>query len=444
MLAGVAFSGCDGDNRSDLRLDGSTMIRSLKLGGYDAEIDNAAKTVFVGVAVDCDLSALILDEIVLDQGATSDIRKGEVLDCRVPHCITVTNGDVFTEYTLTAKHDNAEVLTASLNNKYLGTIDNNARTIQFFVPMEEDITAMALYYTLTKGAVGSPESGTVFDFTSPVTVTARFRSAEIAYTVSVVKNDMSQAPKAFIGNAESAEALSPEARAAAMWMLANVPNSRFVSLQSILNGDVKLADFKMVWCHFDWTDWPGIMWDTRDIFNDYYIKGGNILASRDGARYINDVWRITLDQQSPNNMFGGDNYETLDYDLGFTVNGHEDHPLYAGIPTDGNGRILLASKGCSNSNRTLQWVVDWDAYGSMEAWETKSGGKALASGHDFDPNRVVIAEFEPREVLAGFASGRVITIGTPGFEWNVNNGAVNSFRDNMERLTKNSINYLCK
>lgn len=302
---------------------------------------------------------------------------------------------------------------------------------------------MSLYYTLNAGAKGDPEPGSVMDFTEPVVITTTYRSATIEYTVNVIKDDMSQEPKAFIGNADDIAGLGGEAKAAAEWMMANVPNSRYVSLRSILSGDVKLVDFKMVWCHFDWLDWPGVMWDSRDLFNDYYIKGGNILASRDGARYINDVWRITKDQQSPNNMFGGEVYETLEDDLGFTIVGHEDHPIFVNLPVE-DGRILLASKGCSNSNRTLQWVVDWDAYGNMAVWEEKTGATALAAGHDFDANRVTIAEFVPRDILAGYTSGRVITIGTPGYEWNITNGATNLYRGNIEIFTKNSINYLCK
>ncbi|MDE6329222.1 MAG: DUF4960 domain-containing protein [Muribaculaceae bacterium] len=444
ILAGITFQSCNDDNLSDLRLDGSTMIRSLTLGGYEAEIDNRAKTVAVGLPVDCDLTALTLDEITLEEGATSDIRPGDVLDCSIPHSITITNGDVYTRYTLIARHDNAEVTAASLNNKYPAAIDNEARTIRFFVPIDEDIEAMALYYTLTDGATGDPEPGTVIDFTDEVTLTVSYRTATIRYAVSVVKDDMSQAPKAFIGNADSVDALTPEARAAADWMLANVANSRFVSLQSVLSGDVKLGDFTMIWCHLDWLDWPGIMWDTRDLFNDYYIKGGNILASRDGARYINDVWRIALDQQSPNNMFGGEIYETLADDLGFNITGHEDHPLFAGLPVDASGKINLAGAGCRNSGRCLQWMVDWDAYGSMSAWESKTGATALASGNTYDPNAVVIAEFAPREILSGYTSGRVVTIGTPGFEWYDPNSTVNPYRANIEQLAKNSINYLCK
>lgn len=442
LAISFCMASCDDDNASGLNLDGSTFIESLSLDEYSAEIDNVAKTVKVGVPYDYDASSMKLTSVKLSAGAEIDILPGETIDCTVPRSIRVTNGDVFTDYTLTVAHDNVTFTSFTLDNKYQGTIDNAARTILVFVPLEADVTSMLATFTVNEGAVVTPQSSSVIDFSNPVKFTATYRSAVIDYTVTVVKDDMSQAPKAFIGFESSIDKLGNEARTAARWMIDNVPNTTYVCLSDVLSGSVKLSQFKMIWCHFDWLDWPSLMWDTRDIFNDYYIKGGNILASRDGARYINDVWRITLDQQSPNNMFGGDSAETLAADLGFVITGHEDHELYANLPVDGN-RIVMVSAGCSNTNRTLQWGIDWDPYLSMQGWETRTGAKALASDDAGDPNRVTIAEIPSREVLKGYSSGVVITVGTPAYEWYQATG-VNAYSSTIVQFTKNAINYLCK
>lgn len=446
LMATIAlvFQACDDDNASDLRLDGDTRIESITVNGFEGVIDQTAKVIAVNVSTDVDLSALHVDAITLSAGATSDYPTGTVFDGSVPRSIKVVNGDVYSQYTISVKHDNVEFLTFVLDGQYAGTIDNEARTIQCFVPKDADVTAMQVVFTVNEGTIVTPESGSLLDFTNPVKFTATQRTAVFDYTVTVIQDDMSQAPKAFIGNVSTVDGLGAEAKAACEWMLENVPNTRYVSIQDIIDGRVKLQDFKMVWCHFDWTDWPGQLWDSRDLFNGYWLRGGAILASRDGARYINDVWRIARDQQSPNNMFGGDSYETLTDDLGFTITGHESHPLYEGINYGADNRIVLLSKGCSNTNRTLQWGVDWDPYGSMSGWEERTGAKALASGNDYDINRVTIAEFEPYEALKGFTSGRVITIGTPAYEWYDRNGAENPYRENLIRLTKNAINYLCQ
>lgn len=445
-LGVLAFSlaSCDIDNISNLSLDGDARVESITVSGYDGDIDQTARQITVNVATDVDLADLTVESITLSEGATCDYPAGFRFNGTVPRAIHVVNGNVYMDYTLNVKHDNVEFLSFIIDGKYSGTIDNTARTIQVFVPLDEDVSAMQAVFTVNDGTVVTPESGSLLDFSEPVVFTATQRTATVEYTVTVIKDEMSQAPKAFIGNAASADQLGDEARAACEWMLNNVPNSRFVSIQDVIDGNVKLDDYTMIWCHFDWTDWPSQLWDSRDMFNSYWLHGGAILASRDGARYINDVWRIARDQQSPNNMFGGDSYETLSYDLGFTVTGHESHPLYEGIPTDDANRILLLSRGCSNTNRTLQWGADWDPYGSMEGWEERTGAKALASGHDYDINRVTIAEFEPYEALKGFTSGRVITIGTPAYEWYDKNNTDNQYRENLVKLTKNAINYLCQ
>ncbi|MBO4977439.1 MAG: DUF4960 domain-containing protein [Muribaculaceae bacterium] len=443
FAAALLLWACD-DNRSDLRLDGDTRIESITVAGFAGVVDNDGHTVAVNVSTDVDLTDLTVDAITLSAGATCDYPAGTRFDGTVPRAIRVVNGDVTDTYTMSVKHDNVEFLTFVLDGKYTATIDNVARTIQCFVPKNADITAMQAVYTVNEGAEVTPASGSVIDFSEPVIFTATLRTARVEYTVTVVQDDMSQEPKAFIGNTATLEGLGDETKAACRWMLENVPNTRYVSIQDIIDGRVRLDDFKMIWCHFDWTDWPSQLWDSRDQFNSYWLHGGNILASRDGARYINDVWRIARDQQSPNNMYGGDSYETLTDNLGFNIKGHESHPLYEGMPVEADGRILLLSAGCSNSNRTLQWGVDWDPYGSMAGWEERTGAKALASGNDYDINRVTIAEFEPYEALKGFSSGRVITIGTPAYEWYDRNGATNPYRENMVTMTKNAINYLCE
>ena len=446
LLGVLSFSlaSCNDDNTSDLQLDGDTKIESIIINGYEGVIDQTARQITVNVATDVDLADLTVDAITLSNGAKCDYPVGTKFDGTIPRAIHVVNGNVYADYTVNVKHDNVEFLSFIIDGKYSGTIDNVARTILVFVPINEDVTAMQATFTVNEGTIVTPESGTLLDFSNPIVFTATQRTATVDYTVTVIKDEMSQAPKAFIGNASSVDQLGDEAKTACEWMLNNVPNSRFVSIQDIIDGNVKLDDFTMVWCHFDWTDWPGQLWDSRDQFNSYWLRGGAILASRDGARYINDVWRIARDQQSPNNMFGGDSYETLTDNLGFVITGHENHPIYEGIETDGDNRILLLAKGCSNSNRTLQWGVDWVPYGSIEGWEERTGAKALASGHDYDINRVTIAEFEPYEALKGFSSGRVITIGTPAYEWYDKNNADNQYRDNIVKLTKNAINYLCQ
>ena len=440
----LGATACTSDKEMKLDLDGMTRIESIRVNGYKGTIEHKAKKATVHVSTDSDLHTLTIDELTLSDGAVSDYHAGMVFDGSVPRAVKIVNGDVYDIYTLHVQHDKAEITTFMLDGKYAGTIDAEKHTIVCFVPINADVTAMQAVYTLNEGATATPASGSVMDFTNPVVITVSQRTAEEKYTVTVIKDEMSQAPKAFVGNAATVDALGPEAKAACRWMLENVPNSRYISLQDVISGAENLSDYKMIWAHLDFTDWPGTMWDSRDKFNSYWLHGGSILATRDGARYINDVWRIARDQQSPNNMYGGDGYTTLKTDLGFTIKGTENHDIFKNLTFDAQGRVLLLAAGCSNTNRTLQWAVDWTPYGDLAGWEQRTGAKALASGDEYDANRVTIAEFLPYEALKGTNSGRVVTIGTPAYEWYDKNNVDNPYRANIIQLTKNAINYLCQ
>lgn len=433
------------DDNTTLNLSGETKIESIVVSGEQGVIDNMTHTVTVEMPVTADLTSLKVDNIKLSDGATCDYPQGLVFNGTMPRNIHVVNGDVSTDYSLTVSHDNVIFNSFELNGLFAGTIDNTTRTISVFVPLATDVTEMVATFTVNEGTTVTPESGSILNFTDPIVFKTQHRTAEIDYTVTVIKNNMSQEPKAFVGFANTVDELGNEACTAARWMLENVPNSKFVSLQDVLAGNAKLDDYVMVWAHFDFTDdWPSVLWDSRELFSGYWQRGGSILASRDGARYINDVWCIALDQQPPNNRFGGKDYENLDYDLGFTITNHESHPIYTDLTPDENGRVLLKGAGASFSNRTLQWMVDWDPYFNMTGWEEKTGARALASSHDYNENCVTIAEFPSREVVKGMMSGKVIVIGTPAFEWYDPNNALNSYQDNLVTLTNNTINYLCQ
>lgn len=435
---------CSDDSGSSLLLDGNADVEAITVSGVQGDVDTRSGNIEVSLPAGTDLSDLRVDDIRLSDGAVCDMPAGTRFNGSVPRAINVVNGNVSRQFMLFARHENVEFLTFVLDGSFVGAIDNEARTVTVFVLLDADVSAMQAVFTVNEGTTVLPASGSVIDFSSPVKFEAVHGSAKVEYTVTVIKDEMSQEPKAFIGNADSVDQLGDEARAACRWMLENVPNSRYVSLQQVIDGTVVLSDFKMIWAHLDFTDWPSRMWDSRDAFNSYWLHGGAILATRDGARYINDVWRISRDQQSPNDMFGGDASAVLSSDMGFSVAGHSDHPLYDGIDIDAEGRILLLGKGCMSTGRTLQWNVAKDPYGSMQAWQEKTGAVALGSAHDRDDDIVTVAEFAPYEALKGFSSGRVITIGTPAYEWNDRNNGLNPYRDNIIKLTKNAINYLCQ
>ena len=290
----------------------------------------------------------------------------------------------------------------------------SARTVLVFVPLEADVTAMRATFTVNEGTTVTPPPARRARLHLPRNLYGRqpYGDEEILYRHRNKGRDVagSESPSWAMPAASTPSATKPKQPAAGCFD--NVPNSRYISLQQIIDGEAHLDDYTMLWCHFDWLDWPSRMWDTRDIFSSYWLHGGAILASRDGARYINDVWRIAATNKAPTICSAArrPNAENPD---GLHRNGPwGPRPLCRPDtrrrrPHTAAQHGLLVDRPHPAMGRRL------GPTGSMAGWESRTGAKALASGHDYDINRVTIAEFEPWEALAGFTSGRVITIGTP-------------------------------
>lgn len=136
----LAFPGCNDDNTSDLKLDGDTWLTTLELNDtYTSVIDRTNKTVTVAVPEVYDTDAMKVTGIEVSEGAEASVKAGDVLNFSFPQVIKVTNGNVFLDYTVNIKHDEARILSFKLNDAYAGVIDQTKRTITVRVPSSVNI-----------------------------------------------------------------------------------------------------------------------------------------------------------------------------------------------------------------------------------------------------------------------------------------------------------------
>ncbi len=442
------MSACDNKGDSGLSLQGDTFINKIVLDDqYEGVIDNVNASITVEVPYDYSIKSMTVSQLELSEGADATIKVGDKLNFSFPQSIRVTNGDAFFDYVINVKNHEAKILSLTLNDIYNGIIDEETATIKVYVPTNTNLSNIVVAYEVSTGTTVSIENNSVVDFSNNnVKITATYKTAVKEYTIQIEKTDVSVEPKAFVGIANTVSELNDETRAAAEWMLRNIPNSKYISLNEIKDGKVRLTDYKMIWCHWDWNgigDWPSAAYDTKDKIREYWNAGGNIFASREAMRYVKtDMWGVSSMNAEPNNMWGGEYAETtLTEDLGFSIKTYEDQEIYNGITVNDNSGdkiIYLREIGCKTTGRALQWGVDWDPYFSMDEWKQKTGATPLASGiGSYDVNRVCIAQYgsEP--------NGTVITIGASGYEWKDAN-VDNAYFTNMEKLTMNIINYLCK
>lgn len=442
LLCMALFAACS-DNDMDspaLDMDGDDLITSFSIDGTQGTIDNKAKTITVFLNPGTDVTRL-QPQFTLSKGAASNIPSGSTVDFTSPVVFKITNGNTYIDYTVTVKVYEALITSFALvdadGNSHEGTIDNDAKAITVFMPGSVDVRHLTVQYTMSDSAAGSPAPGAVLDFTQKRTISITNHGAETIYTVSAVATDMPAT--AFIGTAATINGLKDEERKAAEWMLANVPRAQYISMQDLISGAKTLdpAVIKAVWWHGDDPNWPSQAWDSREVIKNYYAKGGSLFLSRYACRYVNDVYQIALDQKQPNAESKNDPAAVFDQPLGFYVD-DASHKIFEGMGAVKNQPIMLIDKGLATTNCQVDWNI-WDYPGhSLEGWQEATGGRRLAFEAG-DSNKTAIVEFPARSKSAG----RVILVGTGGFEWNIAGDANNQYAKNREKLATNILKYLC-
>lgn len=437
----IFTAGCDSNDMdgSSLNMDGDDFITSFAIDGQEGEIDNVAKTITVWLEPGTDVTALT-PVFTLSEGAKADIPSGTAVDFTMPVVYRITNGSTYADYTVTVKVFSASVLSLTLTSpegtRYNGEINNEEKTIRVYVAVGEPLDRLTIGYTLSEGAGADITEGAALDFTQPVKINVTSHGITTGYTITVVATDMPVT--AFIGTAAAVDGLKDEERAAARWMLANVPRSIYVAMPDLISGKVQLdpAEVKAVWWHGDDNTWPSQAWDSRDAIKNYYARGGSLMLSRYACRYINDVYQIAIDQKQPNAESKNDPAKMLDAPLGFVVDDAA-HPVFKDMNAVKDGQIYLIDAGFATTDCCVNWNL-WDYPGhSLEGWQTATGGRRLAYQAD-DSNKTAIVEFPARSASAG----RVVLIGTGGFEWNIAGDNGNRYAANRMQLANNVLRYL--
>ena len=405
----LTFPGCSDDNTSDLKLDGDTWLTALELNDtYTGVIDRTNKTVTVAVPEVYDTDAMKVTGIEVSEGAEASVKAGDVLNFSFPQVIKVTNGNVFLDYTVNIKHDEARILSFKLNDAYAGVIDQTKRTITVRVP-----------------------------------------TASAVYTVTVIPTD---APSAvYVGLAATLNELNPEEKEAATWMLNNIANSQYISFEDVQAGRVDLSECEIMWWHLHIDG--GI--DNMDKFEkaapaainalmkmkDLYNNGMNLLLTRYATYYAAKLG-ATLDGNNPNNCWGQseESGEIVGGAWNFFIQGHESHALYQNLVMNSGetDKVYTFDTGYRTTNSTAQWHIgsDWGGYATNEVWRTNHGGVDLGYGGD---GAIVAWEYLPKD-----SRGGIVCIGSGCYDWYAYgiDASADKYHGNVAKLTENAIDYL--
>ena len=442
------------DNTSDLNLSGDCMIEAIALDGYQGVIDLATRTITVRLPEVYETSAMKITTLSISQGAVCNIVPGQTINMDAAKMIRVQNGDVILDWTIRVLHDEARIRAFILNDIYQGSINQDTKTITVYVPATVDIKNLIPTITYSENATITPSSGTVQDFTSPVTYTVRNNSAESTYTVTVIAIDK---PKAlFIGSASTMNELDPEAKEACLWMLGNIEGSLYASFSDLRAGTLNLTECKVIWWH--WHVDGGVdghdvfaakatdALDTKNELRTFYENGGSLFLTR-YATNLPSFIGVTGDDEwtTPNNCWGQneDAAELCNGPWSFRIyDDKSDHALWQNLIAGDNAQeVYCTDAGYHITNSTAQYHIgtDWGGYNDHSAWEARTGGKILGIGGD---GAVVAWEYPAKD-----GKGGIVCIGSGCYDWysyTLEAGYVEKFHKNISIINQNEFYYLKK
>ena len=232
---------------------------------------------------------------------------------------------------------------------------------------------------------------------------------------------------AFIGNAETSDALNDEEKAAYTWLTSNYTNVTVDYIPVKANAD--LSDYLMVWAHWNEIVVDDAVYNIDEAVKSYYAAGGNILASREAVIKL-IAWGIISDGEGITQFIRDDVTETLSYAPGIEIVA-ADHSMFAGFEVT---HVNLRPENFYSEKKMLTWQFENE--NARTAWASETGATVLTQDGN-NTNTVTMAEF------TNTAGGDVIAIGDPAFEWNkASEKAETTEIQNLYKLAKNTIDCL--
>lgn len=299
----------------------------------------------------------------------------------------------------------------------------------FIYPQDANELAVKIGKQEAKLSLGRNMFQAGYKYTVTATIDDGKISAQITINGNTIEGWEDAAGKiAFIGDAETSNALNDEEKAAYTWLTSNYTNVK-VDYIPVTKADADLSDYLMVWAHWNDIVVNGVAYNIDDAVRAYYAAGGNILASREAMTKLT-VWDVIPEGQGITVFIRDAVSKSLTYAPGIDIV-ETVHAIFDGF----NGsHVNLRPNNCYSEKKMLTWSFSDES--DRSAWAAEVGATVLTQDGS-NANTVTMAEFTNE------AGGDVIAIGDPAFEWNKasENEATEEIQ-NLYKLAKNTIDYL--
>ncbi len=297
------------------------------------------------------------------------------------------------------------------------------------------------------------------------TVKARYADGRVSDGQSVTKN-VAYTANAKVGYLIPYNSVNDieddDEKAAATWFQKTYPNGVILTPADLDN--LYPDEYSMIWIQIDriglakgWNNLPSEFISNKAIaaLKQYVQEGGNLLLTKQATQLSVAIGRIS-ERFAPGIYSAGtggvgtDNW-TMQAVIGAGQSepyDHRSHKAFEGLTINhdfAHETFGLEGPGMREDHNCM-W--DLNAYGLpqtspnagnvVKAFEGETNSTVLATwGHVEDYCCAGVVEFNP---TANYA-GRIIAIGLSAYEWE-ENGTTNTYQNNIERFTKNCIDYL--
>lgn len=297
----------------------------------------------------------------------------------------------------------------------------------FIYPQAANELAVKIGEQEAKLSLGQNMFQAGYKYTVTATIDDGKISAQITINGNTIEGWEDAAGKiAFIGDAETSNALNDEEKAAYTWLKSNYTNVT-VDYIPVTKADADLSDYSMVWAH--WNNKPTDTYGIVATMKTYYDNGGHVLISRQAMNELVNL-NLVQNEQNINKNFSDPINQALGYAPGIDIV-DTTHPMFEGFAET---HVNLRPINYYSHKMMLTWEFTDET--ARTAWASETGATILTQDGS-NENTVTMAEF------TNTAGGNVIAIGDPAFEWNkASEEAATTEIQNLYKLAKNTIDYL--
>ena len=239
----------------------------------------------------------------------------------------------------------------------------------FIYPQDANELAVKIGEQEAKLSLGQNMFQAGYKYTVTATIDDGKISAQITINGNTIESWKDAAGKiAFIGDAETSEALNDEEKAAYTWLTSNYTNVTVDYIPVKANAD--LSDYLMVWAHWNEIVVDDAAYNIDEAVKSYYAAGGNILASREAMTKL-IAWGIISDGEGITKFIRDEETGALGYAPGIEIVA-EDHSIFAGF--EGTHVNLRPDKFYSQKKMLIWEFTDEKA---RAEWASETGATVL-------------------------------------------------------------------